>query len=179
MYKGFYDLLILYNLMDMRNFFVVLACMTSILLIVACAKSPVDKAMEKIDKSIEKVEKNKDKMTKKDFEALDKEMEEPLKVLNDALENDEVGALDKLKIVGKVTKWAAVLVSAGFKVVGDELGKELKESGVTGEDVKKALEGVETTTGDDVKKVLEEVKSTGDEVKKTLEELQSASDEEK
>ena len=158
----------------MRNFFVVLACMTSILLIVACAKSPVDKAMEKIDKSIEKVEKNKDKMTKKD-----KEMEEPLKVLNDALENDEVGALDKLKIVGKVTKWAAVLVSAGFKVVGDELGKELKESGVTGEDVKKALEGVETTTGDDVKKVLEEVKSTGDEVKKTLEELQSASDEEK
>ena len=143
----------------MRNFFVVLACMTSILLIVACAKSPVDKAMEKIDKSIEKVEKNKDK--------------------NDALENDEVGALDKLKIVGKVTKWAAVLVSAGFKVVGDELGKELKESGVTGEDVKKALEGVETTTGDDVKKVLEEVKSTGDEVKKTLEELQSASDEEK
>ena len=111
----------------MRNFFVVLACMTSILLIVACAKSPVDKAMEKIDKSIEKVEKNKDKMTKKDFEALDKEMEEPLKVLNDALENDEVGALDKLKIVGKVTKWAAVLVSAGFKVVGDELGKELKE----------------------------------------------------
>ena len=151
----------------MRNFFVVLACMTSILLIVACAKSPVDKAMEKIDKSIEKVEKNKDKMTKKDFEALD------------ALENDEVGALDKLKIVGKVTKWAAVLVSAGFKVVGDELGKELKESGVTGEDVKKALEGVETTTGDDVKKVLEEVKSTGDEVKKTLEELQSASDEEK
>ena len=95
----------------------------------------------KIDKSIEKVEKNKDKMTKKDFEALDKEMEEPLKVLNDALENDEVGALDKLKIVGKVTKWAAVLVSAGFKVVGDELGKELKESGVTGEDVKKALEG--------------------------------------
>ena len=133
----------------MRNFFVVLACMTSILLIVACAKSPVDKAMEKIDKSIEKVEKNKDKMTKKDFEALDKEMEEPLKVLNDALENDEVGALDKLKIVGKVTKWAAVLVSAGFKVV------------------------------DDVKKVLEEVKSTGDEVKKTLEELQSASDEEK
>ena len=46
----------------MRNFFVVLACMTSILLIVACAKSPVDKAMEKIDKSIEKVEKNKDKM---------------------------------------------------------------------------------------------------------------------
>ena len=96
----------------MRNFFVVLACMTSILLIVACAKSPVDKAMEKIDKSIEKVEKNKDKMTKKDFEALDKEMEEPLKVLNDALENDEVGALDKLKIVGKVTKWAAVLVSA-------------------------------------------------------------------
>lgn len=163
----------------MRNFFVVLACMTSILLIVACAKSPVDKAMEKIDKSIEKVEKNKDKMTKKDFEALDKEMEEPLKVLNDALENDEVGALDKLKIVGKVTKWAAVLVCAGFKVVGDELGKELKESGVTGEDVKKALEGVETTTGDDVKKVLEEVKSTGDEVKKTLEELQSASDEEK
>ena len=148
----------------MRNFFVVLACMTSILLIVACAKSPVDKAMEKIDKSIEKVEKNKDKMTKKDFEVLDKEMEEPLKVLNDALENDEVGALDKLKIVGKVTKWAAVLVSAGFKVVGDELGKELKESGVTGEDVKK---------------VLEEVKSTGDEVKKTLEELQSASDEEK
>ena len=148
----------------MRNFFVVLACMTSILLIVACAKSPVDKAMEKIDKSIEKVEKNKDKMTKKDFEVLDKEMEEPLKVLNDALENDEVGALDKLKIVGKVTKWAAVLVSAGFKVVGDELGKELKESGVTGEDVKKALEGV---------------KSTGDEVKKTLEELQSASDEEK
>lgn len=90
-----------------------------------------------------------------------------------------MGALDKLKIVGKVTKWAAVLVSAGFKVVGDELGKELKESGVTGEDVKKALEGVETTTGDDVKKVLEEVKSTGDEVKKTLEELQSASDEEK
>ena len=33
----------------MRNFFVVLACMTSILLIVACAKSPVDKAMEKIE----------------------------------------------------------------------------------------------------------------------------------
>ena len=79
--------------------------MTSILLIVACAKSPADKAMEKIDKSIEKGREEQRQDDKKDFEALDKEMEEPLKVLNDALENDEVGALDKLKIVGKVTKW--------------------------------------------------------------------------
>lgn len=139
----------------MKKILVILACMASIILIVACAKSRVDKALDKIDKSIKKVEKSKDKMTKADFEALDKEMEEPLKVLNDALEDDEVGALDKLKIVGKVTKWAAVLVSAGFKTATDEIGKELKESGVTGDDLKKAFKEVETAGGE-IEKALKE-----------------------
>lgn len=145
----------------MKKILVALACMASIILIVACAKSPVDKTLDKIDKSIKKVEKSKDKMTKADFEVLNKEMEEPLKVLNDALEDDEVGAIDKLKIVGKVTKWAAVLVSAGFKTATDELGKELKESGVTGDEVKKALKEVESASGE-IEKALKESGLTGE-----------------
>lgn len=56
----------------MKKILVILACMASIILIVACAKSPVDKALDKIDKSIKKVEKSKDKMTKADFEVLTK-----------------------------------------------------------------------------------------------------------
>jgi len=96
-------------------------------LFVACGGSSVDKSISKVEKAIEKVEKNKGKMTEADWEALAKEVEEPLKVIADALEKDKVGLMGKMKIIAVTAKWATVLAEAGIGEMGKRLGEAGKE----------------------------------------------------
>lgn len=114
----------------MKKILASLFCIAAIMMFAACGGSPVDNALDKIDASISKIENSKN-MTKADFEVIAKEMEEPLQVLNKALEEEQVGALDKIKIIGKVAEWTAVVAKLGIDVIGNELDEKLEDNGLT------------------------------------------------
>lgn len=114
----------------MKKILASLCCTAVIMMFAACGGSPVDNALEKIDASISKIENSKN-MTKAEFEVITKEMEEPLQMLNKALEEDQVGPLDKIKIIGKVAEWTATVAKVGIDAIGDELDEELEDNGLT------------------------------------------------
>jgi len=112
---------------------VVIVCIVSVLFVGCGGSSAVDKAMSQVEKSTEKLEKSKGKMTEADWNALKTETEEPFNVLADAIKNDKVNAMSKIKIIALTARWTAAAAAAGF----DEMGKQL---GVDGEKVGKELE---------------------------------------
>ena len=87
----------------------------SLVLMTACGGSPVDKALAKLDDAIEKLEKKGDKMTKDEMDAIMKDLEEPVSVLNKTIEDNEVGGVTKIKIIAKVTKLTALATKVGIK----------------------------------------------------------------
>jgi len=116
--------------------------------------SSIDKAMGQIEKAIEKVEKNKGKMTENDWYNLEKEVEEPLLILSDALEKNKVGAIQKIKLITLTAKWATVVMEAGFteieKATGidrenwqKELEKATQEIEKAAQELEKAVQGIE------------------------------------
>jgi len=107
-----------------------------------CGSNPVDKAIAQVQKSIDKLEKNKGKMTEADWQSLQKETEAPLKVIADAMENNKVGPLDKIKIMTVSAKWATAVMQAGFD--------EMKKAGLDQDGLGKALENAT----DDVDKTM-------------------------
>jgi len=118
-----------------------------IIALTGCGGSSVDKAISQVDKAIEKIEKKKGSMTEEDWNNAQKEVEAPLKVIADALDNNKVGALTKIKIIATTAKWAAVVSEAGMNEMGKrmgELGKGLE--GATKELENAAKELNKTTT---------------------------------
>ena len=106
----------------------------------ACGGSSVDKAISQVEKALEKVEKNKGKMTEDDWRALEKEVEEPLKVISDALDNDKVGVIGKVKILAVTAKWATVLAEAGVQEIEKQTGVAMENWGTELEKAAKELE---------------------------------------
>lgn len=86
----------------------------SLVLMTACGGSPVDKALAKLVMP-EKLEKKGDKMTKDEMDAIMKDLEEPVSVLNKTIEDNEVGGVTKIKIIAKVTKLTALATKVGIK----------------------------------------------------------------
>jgi prefoldin subunit 5 len=134
----------------------------------ACGgSSSVDKAISRVEKAIEKVDNNKRKMTDDDWRSLEKELEEPLKVISAALDNDKVGLMVKMKIIAVSTKWAAIITQAGLGEVekrmveaGKEFEKaqqELEDSGAL-KDLEKAIQELGKENGDLAKQLQEAVK---------------------
>ena len=109
----------------------------SLVLMTACGGSPVDKALAKLDDAIEKLEKKGDKMTKDEMDAIMKDLEEPVSVLNKTIEDNEVGGVTKIKIIAKVTKLTALATKVGIKIWIWEISrirrKELRKSKVVWE----------------------------------------------
>ena len=117
----------------MKKTIVAFMCIVSLVIMTACGGgSPVDKSLKKIDTAIEKLEKaNKkgEKLSKEDMDQIGKDLEEPLTVLNEALENDEVGGIEKIKIVAKVSKLSILAIGAGLKDLDlKELTKDAKKT---------------------------------------------------
>ena len=91
----------------------------------ACGgSSSVNKAISQVEKALVKVEKNKGKMTEADWRSLEKEVEAPLKVIAEALENEKVGVVGKVKILAVTAKWATVLAEAGLSELERRTGIE-------------------------------------------------------
>ncbi len=110
-------------------------------------KSEIDKALEQMDKVIAKVEKNKGNMTQADWQALEREAEAPLAVLNKAAEEDKIGPIQKLKIVTISAKWATILIDAGFSEIEKQTGIDRKDFG---KELEKAAEELKKTATDNV-----------------------------
>ena len=104
--------------------------------------APVDAALAQIEKALDKVEKNKTSMTEADWTILSEELEQPSKVLQDALENNQVGLKTKIKIASVLKRYALSLQQAAFHTFKESLPavtNQLQE--VLGEDeMKQALE---------------------------------------
>ena len=111
---------------------------------IACAgcggSSSVDKAISQVDKALAKVEKNKGKMTEADWKSLEKEMEEPLQTIADALEKNKFGMMDRIKVVTLMAKWTAVMMEAGFSEIERETGINRENWGSEIEKAAKELE---------------------------------------
>jgi len=90
--------------------------------------SSVDAALSQIEKIIDKVEKNKTSMTEADWKAVDAELEQPAKVLSDALESNEVGTLKKIKISTVMLRYTAVVSEAALHTVADSLKMKTEET---------------------------------------------------
>jgi len=93
--------------------------------------SSVSNAISQVEKSTEKLENSKGKMTDADWQNLQKETEEPLKAIADALQAGKVGAMDRMKIIAVMARWSAAVMSAGFSDVmkqTDELGKSIENA---------------------------------------------------
>ena len=103
--------------------------------------SSVDKSISQVNKVIEQIEKKKGNMTDEDWKKMEKEAEEPLKVLTEALENNKVSSIAKMKIFAVTVKWAAVLSEAGMKELEEKTGIDRENFGKELEDaVKKGIE---------------------------------------
>ena len=97
---------------------------------VACgggSGTSVDAALSQIEKAMDKVEKNKTSMTQADWESLGKELEGPAKVLTEALESDQVGAMKKIKITGVMLRYAMVAGEAALHTASDSLKVQIED----------------------------------------------------
>ena len=129
----------------------------------ACGGSAVDKSISKVEKALAKVEKNKGKMTEADWKALEKEVEEPLKVISEALEKDKVGIVGKMKIVAVTAKWATVLAEAGISELEKRTGVERENFG---KELEKAAKEIEKNSGGDLEKLASELEKAAKELEK-------------
>jgi hypothetical protein len=125
--------------------------------------SAVDKSISQVEKALAKVEKNKGKMTEADWKALEKEVEEPLKVISEALEKDKVGMVGKMKIIAVTAKWATVLAEAGISELEKRTGVERENFG---KELEKAAKEIEKNAGGDLEKLGAELEKAAKELEK-------------
>ena len=125
--------------------------------------SSLDQSISKVEKALEKVEKNKGKMTEADWHNLEKEVEEPLKVIAEALESDKVGLVGKMKIITVTAKWATVLAEAGLSELEKRTGIERENLGT---ELEKAAKEIEKNTGGDLEKLGAELEKAAKELQK-------------
>ena len=114
--------------------------------------SSIDKAISQVEKALERVEKNKGNMTEADWKILEKEMEEPLQVIANALENNKIGMVQRVKVMTMVAKWTAVAMEAGFTELEKQTGIDREN---WGNELEKAIEGIDKTELEKAAKELE------------------------
>jgi hypothetical protein len=90
--------------------------------------SSVNAALSQFEKAMERVEKNKNSMTEADWEAFSKELEEPIRILEDAAENNKIGMAEKIKISAVMMRYAAVLHEAAISTAAKSLNEYIEET---------------------------------------------------
>jgi len=147
--------------MKTTNLKIIIAVIAIAVITVSCGSkgSSIDAALAKIEKAMDKVEKNKTSMTEADWKALEAELEQPAKVLSDALESNQVSTLKKLKISAAIMRYTVVLSEAAMRTAVEQLE--------------------ETHFADSIAAVTEQLHDVlaGDEMKQALQELQKATEE--
>ncbi|MDR0812269.1 MAG: hypothetical protein LBN23_08405 [Paludibacter sp.] len=126
----------------------------------------IDASIAKIEKAIEKVEKNKTSMTEADWKAFQTEVEEPCRVLDEAMKSDKVGTLKKLKISAAVIRVATVAGEAAMPTAMDSLNVKMQEAGVA-DSISAASDKIqEVLQSDEMKDAAAELQKVADELRK-------------
>jgi len=121
--------------------------------------SSVNSALAKVNEAMDKVEKNKTSMSEADWKALNDELTPSIEILNQALESDKVGALQKIKITAAVLRFAAVAGEAALHTAVDSLKVRLDSVSSIGDSVTKALNSEEAQKAfNDLKDAAEQMK---------------------
>jgi len=145
----------------------VIACMI-VAVCAACggSSSSVDNSVKKVEKALEKVEKKKGKMTDEDWRALEKEMEEPMKVIVEAIEKNKVSIMKKIQLTAVIAKWGAVLAEAGISELEKKTGVERENFS---KELEKAVKELENASGADLEKLGKELEKAAKELEKAAE----------
>jgi len=110
-------------LYKMKNFKIIILAIAIMFAAVSCGSgNAVDTALSQVEKVMEKVEKNKTSMTEADWEAMSKELEQPLQVLQKALESNNVSWSKKMKISAMMLRYTAVATEAALNTAANESG---------------------------------------------------------
>jgi hypothetical protein len=145
----------------MKNVKLILIALAVAFMAASCGNgNSIDAALNQVEKAMDKVEKNKTSMTANDWKSFNEEMEAPCKVLNDALESNDVGTLKKLKISAVVLRMAAVAGEAAMHTAIDSLNVKMQETGIADSIAKisDALQGEEAQQGlEDLQKAVGEL----------------------
>jgi hypothetical protein len=134
----------------MKNVKLILIAFAVAFMAASCGNgNAIDAALNQVEKAMDKVEKNKTSMTADDWKAFNEEVEAPCKVLNEALESNDVGALKKIKISAVVLRLATVAGEAAMHTAIDSLNVKMQEAGVADSiaTVTNALKGEEAQQG--------------------------------
>jgi len=125
---------------------------------VSCSKgSSIDAAISQIDKAVSKVEKNKTSMTQADWEALNAELEEPAKVLSDALNSNDIGMVKKIKISTAMLRYTTVIGEAAMHTVSDSLKTMMNDTHLA-DSIAVATEQLQNLIdSDELKKAIEDM----------------------
>ena len=145
------------------NFKIIIMAIAIVFVAASCGKgSSVDAALSQIEKTMDKIEKNKTSMTEADWEAMGKELEAPFKILNDALESNQIGAMKKLKITAVMLRYAAVAGEAAVNTMTDLL----KESHLTDSISSIATKLQEEFDSDAMDQAMQELQNAAEELQK-------------
>lgn len=107
------------------------------------SSSTLDGAISQVEKALARVEANQGNLSPEEWKALEVELETPLKVINAALENNEVGVSGTIKVISLLGKWAAVATKYGVSQMEKEVGSSLD---TFGKELEKVVQGLEEST---------------------------------
>jgi hypothetical protein len=79
------------------------------------SSSSIDKAISQVENAMDQLEKNKDNLSEEDWNSIEKQVEEPMKVITDVLENGKCGVKGKMKVISVMAKWTTVVTDVGFR----------------------------------------------------------------
>ena len=146
--------------------FALLAVMT---MAISCGggSSSVDAALSQMEKAMDKVEENKTSMTEADWKALAAELEQPAKILEEAVESNSLGAMARLRITAAMMRYVAILSEAALHTVTDSLNVHMEEFNEKMEEMN--LSDSLSIVGDQLKEAL-----NSEELKNAVQELQNA-----
>jgi len=93
-----------------------------------CSKSSsaVDKSIGQLEEAINQLEEKKDNLSVEDWYGIEKETEEPMKIVTNALENGKGGVKVNMKLVSLMARWATIVTDIGFRE--NEKARELNFS---------------------------------------------------
>lgn len=136
----------------MKNFKIIILAIAIMFAAVSCGSgNAVDTALSQVEKVMEKVEKNKTSMTEADWEAMSKELEQPLQVLQKALESNNVSWSKKMKISAMMLRYTAVATEAALNTAANESGLTVDSISSLSKQVQEAMES------EDMKEAMQEL----------------------
>ena len=152
--------------MKTTNFKLIIMAVAIVFVAVSCGKgSSVDAALSQIEKTMDKVEKNKTSMTEADWKALSEELEQPIKILDDALESNQIGAIKKIKISAVMLRYMTVVGEAAIHTVTDSLKVKLEETHLVDSISAVSNKLQEVFESDEIKRAMQELQKAAGELK--------------